>query len=239
MVAEPRQVAAGTPGAHTLRAGAHTLRAGAHTLRAGAHTLRAGAAHMAPVPRRSLARGRRRRRAGLAAARRNRVAGHRPWARPWLRMDSCLRVSRSARDQPGVPGQSHPDRRGAGCSKPAQAAERSRDSGELEAVARLAIARAVAARRTAAEPAATVPKPARVGAAAAAARGEARRDREGALPRRPKGCRRTGKTCWWAGSRRRTACTRSCEKLPSSSYAPLTCVAKRREHTCFTASLRS
>ena len=27
----------------------------------------------------------------------------------------------------------------------------------------------------------------------------------------PTGSRRTGKTCWWAGSRRRTACTRSCE----------------------------
>ena len=54
------------------------------------------------------------------------------------------------------------------------------------------------------------------------------------LPR-PRGCRKTGKTCCRAGSRRRTAYTRSCEKLPSSSYAAPTCTAKRREHTRFGA----
>jgi hypothetical protein len=62
---------------------------------------------------------------------------------------------------------------------------------------------------------------------------EAPRRREQELPPRPTDCRTTGKTCWWAGSRRRTAYTRSCEKLPSSSCAALKYAAGRAEHTRF------
>ena len=63
------------------------------------------------------------------------------------------------------------------------------------------------------------PKLAQVVAVAVVAR-EGRREQAAALLR-PMDCRKTDRICWWAGSRRRTACTRSCEKLPSSSYAAL------------------
>ena len=175
-----------------------------------------------------------RRLAALRAERRSRVADRRrsPDQR-WRRTGSCLRANRSARE----PVQNR-DQQGAG-SRPelaaAQARHRQVDGGrrggpatvarrpeDRNAVGRAQARRAESPTRRPGEAALVAPR-----------RAEARRTQAGELPQRPKDYRKIGKTCWWAGSTRRTACTRSCEKLPSSSCAPLTCAAKRREHTRF------
>ena len=234
--AAPARVAVGRArqaGARTRRqaAAGRARPVGVRTRRqAVADRARQAGARTPRVLRRGL--GRRRQRAELLVlARRTRVAVP-PWARPSPRTDSCPRANRSGRDPPLAREKSHRAQRGAGCSNPDQVGGRSREAPDRGLAEGAAAARA-AARRSAgwgAPPARALPTRERAGAAAA---------REGELPRRLTGCRKTGKTCWWAGSRRRTACTRSCEKLPSSSDASLTCVGTRREHTRFTASLRS
>jgi len=166
---------------------------------------------MARAPRRSPEEVRRPRPEGAAASR-TPAAGRRHSAWPWHRTDSCLRVRRSGRAQQLRPRQSHRHPRWVDWGARAErAAEHSRGRLDRAAVARVAAraARHIAVRRGLL---AARARRERVGVAEAAREG--RRVRQGELPRRPMGCRRTGKTCWWAGSMRRTACTRSCEKLP-------------------------
>ena len=170
-----------------------------------------------------------------AVARRNQALLP-PSAKPWLRMDSSPQARQTGRALRGLSGQRYRDQLSSGCWRSTGVAGAAGRRHPVEGAA----AKLGAGRRTQVEQAAApgATKRPEAGVAAAAER-EARRDQEGELPRRPTGYRRTDKTCWWAGSTRRTACTRSCEKLPSSGCAALTCATKRREHTRFTASLRS
>jgi len=127
--------------------------------------------------------------------------------RPWRRMDSYPRASQSERDPQQVP-RSRLDLEDRD-SKQVAAERRKQGAGAaVVATAELAVARTAAGRAPV-----VVPKQA---PAALERAGERRKPAE-ELPRRPADCRKTGRICWWAGSSRRTACTRSCEKLPSSS----------------------
>lgn len=167
------------------------------------HRAQALAARTARAPRRSPAEGRRPPRAeGQAQARR--MALHPRWAKPWLQTDSCLPGSRSGHDPLPVQGRNRPDPLDLDANL--RAGERSQ-ARVVRPVAAIA-APVAGARLGAAELPKRVRGPAPVAVTAAR---EERRDRAEGLPRRPMGCRRTGKTCWWADSRRHTACTRSCE----------------------------
>lgn len=217
--AEPPAAPTEAEPAQELGAEADTQRAprGArHT--AAAHTVQRAAARKARVANRMLGAGRTPREAQgpVAEARRNRRVLRRSATR-WLRMDSCLLVNQSARDQPSWPKRA--------CSRPREVDYCSRQARGAELVRRIAKEAARgAALRTVAGPLAVVrPRQAREGAVEAEREG--RHEPAQAEPLRPMDCRKTGKTCWWAGSRRRTACTRSCEKLPSSSYGALTCAS--------------
>ena len=224
-------------GTGRARAVADTRRAQAVAgTRAVERTLRRAAARTPQALRRSPVASRRLQAELPGAAPRSLRVGL-PLEKPSLQTDSCLRVSRSARDRREVRGQNHRDRQGVGCSTQALAVVRSRLGTDPLAAARRQGMRVL--RKWAERELLAAAAPKRERAALAEAEREQRPEREGELPRRLTGCRRTDKICWWAGSRRRTACTRSCEKLPSSSYAALTCAAKRGEHTRFTASLRS
>jgi len=203
-----------------------------------AHTERERAARRSPAVVRN------RQAVPPVTARQSQAAGRRVRsAKPWRRTDSCPRASQSGRDQPRELEQNPLHRLAGEVPRPAVPGVERSPARVVRAVA--ANAHAPADRRIAAEGArqvAELPKPAQAvlaGRVARLARAGDCRSRAGELPQRPKGCRKTGKTCWWAGSTRRTAYTRSCEKLPSSSCAPHTCAAKRRQHTRFTASLRS
>jgi len=146
-----------------------------------------------------------------AAARRNPEA-RLQLAKRWHRTDSCPLGSQTARGRPPQ-GRSH-QREVDCCSTRGRGVERAPKGPDRAAAKRAAQA---AARRTAAGLLAEGrPRRTLEGAVAAAER-EGRHEQAEAQRLRPTDCRRTGKTCWWAGSRRRTACTRSCEKLPSSS----------------------
>jgi len=223
------------PAAAAHTAAAHT--AAAHT--AAAHTERERAARRSPAVARN------RQAVTPVTAPQSQAAGRRlRSAKPWRRTDSCLRASQSGRDQPRELAQSPLGRLAGVNPRPARlGVVRSPAPVDRAAVAK---ARGLEDRRTVAgeaREAGVLPKPVRAAPAGErvvrlAQRGDCR-SRAGELPQRPKGCRKKGKTCWWAGSTRRTAYTRSCEKLPSSSCAPHTCAAKRRQHTRFTASLRS
>jgi len=238
-----RRVAAHTArrvAAHTARrVAARTARLRAAARRAAQQRVAARTAQQVPArtaQRRAVGRTARRRAAARTARGllRSRVGGRklaeRPavalrtpvalqqWAKPWLRMDSSPQARQSGRVRRGRSGQRRRDQPRSGCWRSTAGA-----AGVAGAAARRrpvegAAANPRARRRTQAEPgaAAAVPKRPEAGVAAAAERA-ARRGQEGELPRRPMGYRRTDKTCWWAGSTRRTACTRSCEKLPSSA----------------------
>src|SRR6185369_4415829 len=137
--------------------------------------------------------------------------------------DSCPRGSQSARGRPRARPQTRWHQREADCCS-MRAREVEPDRKGLDRAAAKLEARAAAPRRAAGQLAEGHPRPARAGAVAAAER-EGRHEQAEAQLLLPTDCRKTGKTCWWAGSRRRTACTRSCEKLPSSSYGALTCAS--------------
>lgn len=157
---------------------------------------------------------------------------HQRSAKRWHQTDSCPPVSQSVRDRPKM---YQPEEAGR-CSTRAPGGEHD-PRGRDRAAAKREERRAVL--RTAVELLAEA-RPKRTPEGAVAAEQEGRCEQAEAQLLRPMDCRKTGKTCWWAGSRRRTACTRSCKKLPSSSYGRADlrepCV---REHTRFTASLRS
>ena len=154
-----------------------------------------------------------------AAARRNPEA-RRQLAKRWHQTDSCPLGSQNAR---GRRPQAHSHQREADCcSTRARAAERGPKGRDRVAAKREA--QAAALRKPAGRLAEGRPRRTRERAVAAAER-EGRHEQAEAQLLRPRDCRRTGKTCWWAGSRRRTACTRSCEKLPSSSYGAQTCAS--------------
>src|SRR5882724_9651076 len=128
-------------------------------------------------------------------------------------MDSCPRACRSERDPQRVQ-RSQLGLAGRGSKR--AAAER-RKQGPRAVVVATAEPRAVGRTAAGQAPVAVpMPVPAAAQPPEVAAReraGERRRPAE-ELPRRPAECRNTSRICWWAGSSRRTACTRSCEKLP-------------------------
>ncbi len=145
----------------------------------------------------------------LAAALRSPLVDRRTLAKQWRQTGSCLPASRSERDQPEARGRSHQDLL-------AERPKRVREVARSPAPAARAVAAncpAPVARRRAAEPlpVAALPRRERAEVAAAAAARVEHHDQARELLRRLTGCRRTSKICWWAGSRRRTACTRSCE----------------------------
>lgn len=149
------------------------------------------------------------------------------WAKRSRQTDSCLLGIQSARDPIQRRAQSCSPQRAAGCcSTQARAVEHCQNRRHLgsarravqEAVPRMVVGRLVQE--------AVHPTQAQVVAVAVVERGERRAQAAALL--RPMDCRKTDKTCWWAGSTRRTACTRSCEKLPSSSYAALACASLHR-----------
>jgi hypothetical protein len=149
--------------------------------------------------------------------------GRLPLAKPWHQTDSSPLGNRSARDRPRARPQTRSHQReGDRCSTPVPEVEPERKAPDLVAAKRAA--RAAALHKAVEQPPAARPRRKRVGAVALAVR-EGRHELAEAQLLRPMDCRKTGKTCWWAGSRRRTACTRSCEKLPSSSYGALTCAS--------------
>lgn len=142
-----------------------------------------------------------------AGAHRTRAGARRPRnpARPWLRMDSCPRETQSGPAR----ARTHRDQAGARARQRAGARPADHTQAPAQEVPPAARAEQGAGRTQLGRELPAEAHPMRAPAAVAGAPGE-RRMRAGGLPRRAD-CRRTGKTCWWAGSTRRTACTRSCE----------------------------
>jgi hypothetical protein len=171
----------------------------AHTR--AAHTPLGAAPGTRPAEGRSRPAEGRSRPAAQAALPRSQAAARpqRSPARPWHRTDSCPQESRNARER----ARRHPGRVG-----PATRQGAVLRAGCMPALAERAAAKvAQAAGRTAGQRRAGHPTPELQ--AEPPAREAGRRMRAAALPRRA-GCRKTGKTCWWADSKRHTACTRSC-----------------------------
>ena len=166
----------------------------------------------------------------------SRAAGARPQSQdpPSPRTDSFLPVPQSVPEWARTPRD-----RGAEQATPrALPVDHTPETEAARAVRLVArVARAVA--RTAEDPAARAverPKPeeGRAAEAGPRARVAERRMRAGALPRRA-GCRKTGKTCWWADSTRHTACTRSCENSQARAMPAHFTRPSAGEHTRFTA----